>query len=163
MKINRFLFNQDKPVNFEESIDFSNAKLDPLHIRKIDNCLVKVSGHEYDDLLVLELDIKVDVIGVCSYTLEDVPIKLHFKEVLNFTDVEDDEEEDIIYEPKPIFDLDPYILGLIISEVPLKIVKPGAKIPSSGEGYRVLSEDDYENEQKNKVDHRWDKLNDIKL
>ena len=163
MKINRFLFNQDKPVNLEESIDFSNAKTDPLHIKKIENCFVKVTGNEYDELLVLELDIKADVTGVCSYSLEDVPIKLHFREVLNFTDEEEEADEDVLYESKPIFDLDPYILGLIIAEVPLKIVKPGAKIPSSGEGYRVLSEDDYEEEQKNKVDHRWDKLNDIEL
>ena len=163
MKINRFLFNQNKPVKIEESIDFSTAKTDPLHIRKIENCFVKVVGNEYDNLLVLELEISADVTGVCSYSLEDVPIKLHFKEVYNFTDEEEEADEDIFYEAKPIFDLDPYVLGSIIAEVPLKIIKKGVKLPNSGDGYRVLSQDDYEEEQKTKVDHRWDKLDDVEL
>ncbi len=161
MKINRFLF-KDKPVAFEEDIDFSHAELDLSHIRCVDKTHVKAVGQEYDDLLVLEVEVNSDIIGVCSYTLEDVPLHLHFKDTLEFSsEIQDDES--IFYEEKPIFDLDPYILGLIVSEVPMKIVKKGAKLPNSGQGYRVLSEDEYNKEQENKKDSRWSKLDDIEL
>ena len=161
MKISRFSF-QNNVLELEDDIDFSNAELDQTHIRKINSCHVKVHGHEYNDLLVLDLKVEADVIGVCSYSLEDVPIKLKFKDSLEFSnEVQDD--EDIIYEEKPIFELDPYILELIITETPMKIVKKGAKLPESGKGYRVLSEDEYLKEKAEKKDPRWSKLDDIDL
>ena len=160
MKINRFLF-QNKDYSLEDDIDFSNAYLDPSHIRKIESTHVKVSGVDYEDYLILNLDITTSVVGVCSYSLEDVHLNLHFKADLSFTYDEEDEDNNVI--DGPIFDLDPYVLDLIIAEVPLKLVKKGAKLPSSGEGYRVLSEDEYNKEQENKADSRWDKLNDIDL
>ena len=161
MKINRFTF-QNNVLELDDDIDFSNAELDQNHIRKIISCHVKVKGHEYDDLLILEVAVEAEIIGVCSYTLEDVPLKLKFKDSLEFyNEVSDD--EDIFYEDKPIFDLDPYILGLIIAETPMKIVKKGAKLPDSGKGYRVISEEEYNKEQESKKDSRWSKLDDVEL
>lgn len=161
MQINRF-FLQNGVLDLEEDIDFSNAELDQNHIRKILNCHVKVSAHEYDDLLVADIRVECDIIGVCSYTLEDVSLHLKFKDSLEFSN-EVNDDEDIFFEPKPIFDLDPYILGLIIAETPTRIIKKGAKLPSSGTDYRVLSEDEYLEEKKKKVDSRWSKLDDIEL
>lgn len=160
MKINRYLFS-NKNYSLEDDIVFTNLALDPTHIREISNTHVKVSGVDYEDYLVLDVEVTSDVIGVCSYTLEDVPLKLHFKTSLSFTYDEEDEENNII--KGPIFDLDPYILSLIISEVPLKLVKKGAKLPTGGAGYRVMSEDEYNKEQEEKVDPRWAKLDEVEL
>ena len=161
MKINRFAF-QNNHLEIEDDVDFSLAKLDQNHIRKINNTHVKVKGTEYDEIICLELDITTDVIGVCSYTLEDVPLHLHFKDSLEFSnDIDDDDE--IIYVDKPIFDIDEYILQLIIGEVPIKIVKKGAKLPESGSDYRVISEDEYLQEKSEKKDDRWSKLDDVEL
>ena len=52
--------------------------------------------------------------------------------------------EECFFEPGNEIDLDPHILALILAEVPHNIVKKGAKRPSSGEGYRVLSEEEFE-------------------
>ena len=161
MKISRFNF-QNNVLDIEDDIDFSNAELDHSHIRKISSCHVKVHGQEYEDLIILEIKIEAEVVGVCSYSLEDVPLKLKFKDTLHFSnEIEDDEET--IFEDKPIFDLDPYILELIITEVPMKIVKKGAKLPDSGNGYRVLSEEEYLKEKEEKKDSRWSKLDDVEL
>lgn len=161
MKINRFAFVNNH-LSVEDDIDFSLAKLDPGHIRKISNTHVKVEGEEYDEIIYLSLDISCDVVGVCSYTLEDVPLHLHFKDSLEFSnEIKDD--EDIIYVDKPIFEIDEYILELIIAEVPLKLIKKGAKLPSSGVDYRVISEDEYLKEKSKKVDSRWSKLDDIEI
>ena len=161
MQISRFNF-QNNLLELEDDIDFSHAELDLNHIRKIENTHVKVIAHEYDDLITMDVSVECDITGVCSYTLEDVPLHLKFKDSLEFSnEVEDD--EDIFFEPKPIFNLDPYILGLIITSTPTKMVKKGAKLPSSGTGYRVLSEDEYQEEKKTKVDPRWSKLDNVDL
>lgn len=161
MNLNRFLF-QNNVLELEDDIDFSSAELDQSHIRKISRCHVHVSAHEYDDLIVADVSVNADVIGVCAYSLEDVPLNLKFKDSLEFSN-EISDDEDIFYVDKPIFSLDPYILGLIIAETPVKIIKKGAKLPTSGEGYRVLSEDEYFKEQKDKTDSRWSKLDDLEL
>ena len=161
MQISRFNF-QNNVLELEDDIDFSSAELDQNHIRKIENTHVKVLAHEYDDLITMEVKVECDITGVCSYTLEDVPLHLKFTDSLEFSnEIEDD--DDIFFEAKPIFELDPYILGLIIASTPTKIVKKGAKLPKSGKGYRVLSEEEYESEKKSKTDSRWSKLDDIEL
>ena len=161
MKINRFAFTNNH-LEVEDDVDFSFANLDPNHIRKIEHTHVKVVGDEYEDIICLKLDINTDVTGVCSYTLEDVPLHLHFKDSLEFSN-EIDDDDDIIYVEKPIFDIDEYILQLIIGEVPLKLVKKGAKLPESGAEYRVISEEEYFKEKEKKKDDRWSKLDDVKL
>ncbi len=161
MKFNRFLF-QNNYLELEDDIDFSHAELDQSHIRKIASCHVKIKAHEYDDLIDMEVEVDTNIIGVCSYTLEDVPLHLHFKDSMQLSS-EISDDDDIFYADKPIFDLDPYILGLIIAETPMKIIKKGAKLPSSGEGYRVLSEEEFKKEQEEKTDSRWSKLDDIEL
>ena len=161
MNLNRFLF-QNHLLELEEDIDFSNEQLNQSHIRRIDSCHVKILAHEYDDLIVVEASVEAKVIGVCAYTLEDVELKLKFKDSLEFSN-EVSDDEDIFFEEKPIFSLDPYILGLIVAETPIKIVKKGAKLPQAGDGYRVLSEDEYQLEKRNKSDSRWDKLDEVKL
>ena len=55
------------------------------------------------------------------------------------------------------------ILALIDSYVPLNVTKPGAKKPTDGEGYRVLSEEELLEERKSAKDPRWAALDDIEL
>lgn len=160
MKINRLLF-QNKGYSIEDDLDFSSQSFDPTHIRNIGKTHVKITGQDYEDFLVLNFEIVSNVIGVCSYTLEDVPLTIKVNTSLTFTYEEEDEET--IHIDNPIFEVDEYILDLIIAEVPMKIVKKGAKLPSSGEGYRVLSEDEYNKEQEQKTDSRWAALDDIEL
>ena len=161
MKLNRLLF-QNKDYFLEGDIDFSNLEFDPYHIKKIGLTHVKITGSVFEDLLMLNFHIVSDVIGVCAYTLEDVPLHLDFKDSLEISnEIEDDEK--IFFEKNAIFDIDPYVLSLLVSEIPAKIVKKGAKLPEDGSGYRVLSEEEYEKEQENKTDSRWAALDDIEL
>ena len=161
MKINRALLTYGVPKTFEESIDFSAAELNPSHIRKIDCCDVTAEVTDYDSLLYVKLHIKSMVIGVCSYSLEDVEIKLNIEDDLTFSDNEDD--EDTYYCKDNIIDLDEYILGVLLANVPVKIVKKGAKLPKNGNGYRVLTQDEYDKEKEETTDSRWDALDNIEL
>ena len=159
MKINRALLTYGISKSFEDTIDFSLVQLDSSHIRKIDSCDVKVVATDYESILRLEVDIHSKVIGVCSYTLEDVELDINVKDEINFTD--DENDEDCYYTNETLIDLDEYILGILLANVPVRIVKKGAKLTKDGNGYRVLKQDDYEKEKENSTDHRWDKLDNI--
>ena len=161
MKINRALLKNGIPETFSEEVDFSHVELDPTHIRSIPHCVVKITATDYEEILHISLEINAVVIGVCSYSLEDVELKLKINDSLDFTD--DVEDVDNYYEKENLIDLDPYILGILLANVPVRIVKKGAKLPKNGAGYRVLSEDDYLKEQSNKKDSRWDKLDSVQI
>ena len=161
MKINRALLTNGITKEFEETIDFSHIEFDKNHIRSIQDCNVKAVATDYESILCIDVEISALVIGVCSYSLEDVEIPLKIKDQLVFTD--DESDEDNYYVEDNIVDLDEYILGILLANVPVKIVKKGAKLPSDGNNYRVISEDQYQKEKENSHDSRWDVLDDLDL
>ena len=89
-------------------------------------------------------------------------MKVKFHDEFFFSS-EEDSSQDCYYEPGVNIDLDPHILALILAEVPHNITKSGAKLPESGNGYRVLSEDQYLNEKKNKKNSAFDILDTIEF
>lgn len=161
MKLNRLLFINPNYV-LEGEIDFSKEHFNGEIIRGIPFCHVRITGSIYEDMLMLDMEIKATAIGVCSYTLEDVEVNINTRESLQISnEIEDDDT--IFYEKDNIFPIDSYVLSFIVSSIPNKLVKKGAKPPKSGECYRVLTEDEYEKEKANTVDPRWAKLDDIDL
>lgn len=104
---------------------------------------------DYDTFTeVVEARFKAKVILTleCAYTLEHFEQELELDEELCFNFVNPDiesESDDCFYEKGPYIELDHYVFALILSYIPLKVVKPGAKRPQSGEGYEVLAEDEY--------------------
>ena len=161
MKINRAVLTYGVAKTFKENVDFSHVELDPNHVRKIENCVVKATATDYETILRIELEINALVIGVCSYSLEDVELKLKIEDEINFSD--DENDPDCYFCNDTIIDLDEYILGILLANVPVRIVKKGAKLPEDGKGYRVISQDQYEKEKENSSDPRWDKLNELDL
>ena len=92
----------------------------------------------------------------CAYTLEEIPYQYQIKETVELAGNEDDEFE-IINET---IDIDQILITLIVSNVPMKVIKKGAKLPSNGEGYRVLSEEEALQEKKASP---FDALDDLEL
>ena len=161
MKINRALLVNGVSKAFEETVDFSSVEFGQNHIRSIPSCEVKAVATDYETILRITFEINALVIGVCSYTLEDVELPLKINDEINITD--DEEDEDSYYEKDNIIELDKYILGILLANVPIRIIKKGAKPPKSGSDYRVISEDDYNKEKENSKDHRWDILDSVKI
>ena len=162
MIINRAILPLNKTETFKEDVDFSSHKFDENHVKRIEKCSVTVDATEYGDVLRIQLKGEADVIASCSYTLEDVPLKVKFHEDFYFSS-EEDSSEDCYFEPSVNVDLDPHILALILAEVPHNVTKRGATLPKSGEGYRVLSEDQYLEEKKNKKNSAFDILDSIEF
>ena len=162
MVINRAILPLNKTETFCEDIDFSSQTFDENHVKRINKCSVKVDATEYGDVLRLQVSGEAELIASCSYTLDDVPLKVKLKEDFYFSS-EEDNSQDCYFEPSVNVDLDPHILALILAEVPHNITKSGAKLPESGDGYRVLSEEQYLEEKKNKKNSAFDILDTIEF
>ena len=162
MKINRATLKENEKEVFEEDVDFSSYHFNETHVRKVEGVHCAIEAYEYGSLLRVVFHIKATVVAVCSYTLEDVILSINLDDELYFTDEEND-DENLIYEKGNIIDLDPHILSLILSRVPIKVIKEGAEPPEDGSGYRVLSEDEYVKEREERKDSRWSALDDLDI
>lgn len=162
MKINRQQLEEGKEELFEENIDFSSYPFNDTHVRGIPFCYCQIKATEYGQTLRIIFHIKAKVTAVCSYTLEDVPLDLDFHDELEFSDM-DLPDDSLIYEPNRIIDLNPHILSLIFSKIPIKVIKPGAKLPENGDGYMVKTEEDYLKEKSGKKNSAWDVLDSVEI
>ena len=161
MKIDLRNYEIGKHYLIEDDVDFSNHQFaSNYRIRKILNCHLKLDLVVFEDIANMKLQLNGSVIGACSYTNEDVEVKYHVKENLSFSNDENSHAD--YYEKNPLFDFDPYLLALIDANVPLNIIKKGAKMPESGEGYEVLSEEEYNKKKSGGGgDSRWAALDNI--
>ena len=93
MVINRAILPLNKTETFNEEIDFSNQKFDDNHVRRIEKCSVQVDAIEYEDVLRVQVNGEADVVASCSYTLEDVPLKVKFKDEFYFSSEGDNSQD----------------------------------------------------------------------
>lgn len=162
MKIDLRKFELNKNYLINEDVDFSTHEFTKGNrIKRIDSCHLEISLTCYEDLARLVISGSGQVTGICSYTLEDVPYAYKFKEEISFS--KEEETETCYFEPEDVIDLDPYLFAFIDASVPLSLKKKGAKLPEAGDGYRVLTEDQLNEERKKSQDPRWSKLDDIDL
>lgn len=147
-----------KPLHLEGDLDVSTMNVDAhqslLAIKQI-HVDAEIQGMK--DIYEARVNVEAKVVLECAYTLEPIDYHLKFSDVITFSDVES-EDEYLMYAPGNEIELDPYIFGLLLVEVPTKIVKKGAKRPLGGDGYRVLSEKEFEQERSSKTDPRFDVL-----
>ena len=162
MKIDLRNYEIGKHYNLDLDLDFTNHTFSSNYrIRRINSCHVNLDIVVFEYITNISLKMSGEVIGACSYTNEDVVVPYKCKENMSFSSDKDSLAD--YYEPNNVFDLDPYLLALIDSSVPLNIIKKGAKLPKNGESYQVLSEDDYLKQKQKQGDSRWAALDDIDL
>lgn len=129
-------------------------------IRRLENVQADLEFY-YDalDQLNVRMDITGDMICPCAITLEDVyvPLDLHEQTRLSF-----EEEEDVYYIANEL-DLEDLLLTFILPATPIKVVKEGKIEYPRGDGWKVMTEDEFEKERKSEIDPRWQKLKEIKF
>lgn len=138
--------------NYDFSANFSLKGIDPFTLEVVFNT--------YEEVVEVELYAELNVTLECAYTLEHFAHPLTLNEVITFNfknpNIEN-ESDDAYYEKGPLIELDPYVYALILSYIPLKAIKPGATLPTSGEGYEVFDEDEY-NAKKQTVGDEFDDI-----
>jgi len=107
--------------------------------------------------LYLHLHVTGTMVVPCDITGEpvDVPLDTESDEVYSF---KSEDDIDIIPAQDGAVHIDPTVVSLIGLEIPLKVVKPGPIVYPKGDGWAVVTEQEYE-EQK-RVDPRLAVLKD---
>lgn len=160
MKFNKSQITPRELKTLEETITFKEVKKPLLELKDIH---VKANIFLDHDLINVSLEIKGNAVVECAYTLSPVDYPLNFTESIDISD--DETNIDAYYVKENVVDLNPIIYDLIVGEIPTRVIKKGAKLNKSGEGYRVLSEDELnkEHEEKKEFNSAFDKLKDLDL
>ena len=163
MKIDVGKLVSTKENVFEEDVVLNEEKfrlLPPL--LSVNKLHARAKVHRYQDFIDVNLEIKADVVLQCSYTLKPFEYKLHDEDEIHFASYDDGGDDIQIYKGN-LIDLDPYIYNLLSAAVPTSPKAPGAKLPSSGKNFRVITEDEYLEEKEEGTDPRFDKLKDLDI
>lgn len=146
------------PLIIEDEIIFDKKDYEQVFsLRKIEKVKVKAECANYGELINIDVHVEANLVLQCAYTLQDVDYFLKIEDTLEFSNEPLDEE---IFEiTGNEINLDKFILELIIANIPLRVIKKGAKLPKV-KGVQVLSQDEFEAQNKDKLDPRLSALDD---
>ena len=123
-----------KRIDINEDIYFNNIDYQKMNITKIN--VMHATGYakvNYEDNIELELNVSGSLVMPCAITLEDVivPINVHISQEILENTLNNDfflDLLDILWEN-------------IVLEIPIRVVKEGAKLESQkGVGWEIISE-----------------------
>jgi uncharacterized protein len=150
-------------TRFSDDIAFEVIP-EAMGIRRLDGVHVEglVFYERSSDRFIIEASITGTMILPCSITLEDVAVP--FTAELDVTYVYDpDDDPDVMLIGKDGLDLRESILNAIWLEKPLAVTKPGLSKYPQGDGWEILSEEDYARSKASKPDPRLVKLKEFKI
>lgn len=151
------VYNATEDVSFDPEVFKCHAPL-----IEVKGCRVELKAQRFEEFIYVTISLKAKVVLECSYTLKHFETTISGVDELHFAPSKDEDEDCIEYKGTSI-ELDQYIFNLLSASVPLSPKAPNAKTPSSGNGYRVLSEDDYLKEKEEVGNSQFDALKDLEF
>lgn len=154
-------------IDIDESLEFDLSNLN-LHSRLTALRDIFAEGHGYFDSHSSQFITDLRVEGImsvpCAISLKpfDIEFSIQYGEVFSFEPVSA-EEEGIEEVEGDTLDLKPYILAAILAEVPMKAVNPELETYPEGDGWVVMTEEDYIKQKSQEIDPRLAKLKDFKF
>ncbi|MEE0967383.1 MAG: DUF177 domain-containing protein [Bacilli bacterium] len=147
--------------DFDETITFPDEMFKNFsHINGLKE--IHVFGHGHLDSqnrqLFVEYTIKGQMILPCAISLEDVDYPFEINTSTIFAFYKPKEDEDVIEAKRDTADLTSVAFQEIMMEVPMRVVKEGATLKTSGTGWKVLNENEEKDEDY--IDPRLAKLKD---
>ena len=158
MKIDVLKLPYTKVAELSEDIVF-DPKVFVCHIPlvSVESCHAELKAQRFEEFIYINLSIKANVTLQCSYTLKNFKTTVEGSDELHFAPSKDEDEDCIEYNGTSI-EMDQYIFNLLSASVPLSPKAPNAKAPKSGNGYRVLSEDEFLKEKEEHGNSQFDSL-----
>ena len=129
---------------------------------EVKSCHVELKAQRFEEFIYVTISLKAKVVLECSYSLKHFETTISGEDELHFAPSKDEDEDCIEYKGTSI-ELDQHIFNLLSASVPLSPKAPNAKTPSSGNGYRVLSEDEYLKEKEETGNCQFDALKDLEF
>lgn len=155
------------PIHFEDEMEFDLSQFQNNHtsLRELHHVIVEgqITYDVNQDLAVVDYVVHGDMVVACSITNDDVKIGFegHSSELYSFSKV-DNLEDEIRVVKNDVIDLSESIFRTILFEVPLRVVKEGLTDYPKGDGWEVLSEEEFQKREK-PIDPRLAKLLEFKV
>lgn len=129
------------------------------------HCEASIRYGEGLDVALVTLKAEGTLVLKSTRTLK--PVDYNFKEedelTFSFSDDEELTDEDIIKLEEDEFDLHEYLVSLIVSSIPYKVVGKDEPESIKGDTWEVISEDEYSKRKENDIDPRFAALADLDL
>lgn len=158
------LERNDAPVMFDEDAVIDNAVFaQSVLIHGTDDVHVDGIGYLTDEDRIFTCDLHITGTMICpdAITGEDirVPFETESQEVYSF---EETDEEGVRVVTDEVIDLLPAVIDAIMLEVPISVTEADESEYPSGDGWRVMTEAEYQESRKDQIDPRLAKLKDFK-
>ncbi len=109
--------------------------------------------------LYIDFTVKGQMILPCAVSLENVDYPFDIDSSVVFAFYKPDDDEDVIEVKRDMVDLTPVVFQEIMMDVPMRVVKDNATLKTSGNGWKVLTEED-DCKDEDYIDPRLAKLKD---
>ena len=129
-------------------------------LKMIDGCKVKGSLFLEDGVIHCHLEADAVLTLEDSYTMEHFQKKQKLDEEFEILDDENGEGEGFIVSG-PSIEIKELVIALYRFSLPSKILHKGSKLPKSGDGYSVLSEEEAKKKAEETTSSPFDKLKDF--
>lgn len=132
---------------------------------KVDNIHVKgvLTYQSSLKCIVVEAKITASITGLDArdgQTFTKTNQNFDWNEQYFFADVNDDQHNIVLGDS---FDIKEYAIEQIVLNIPLNFTNNCGKISFVGKDFKLMSEEEYEEEQANQLDPRWEVLKDFKI
>lgn len=119
---------------------------------------------EHDRELAVDVTVSGEMIVPCAITLKPLPydFETKYQEVFSFYEAEH-EEDDIIHITGEEIDLKPYLRSAVIADIPMKVIDPELKEYPKGDGWEVITEEQFAKEKEDEIDPRLAKLKELDI
>lgn len=163
MKLDVLKLPFTKVLNISEDICF-DPEVFVCHkpLISVSSCHVDVKVQRFEEFIYITLKVNALVVLECSYTLKPFETKISGTDELHFAPSKDEDEDCIEYKGTSI-ELDSYIFNLLSASIPVSPKAPNAKAPISGDGYRVISENEFLKEKEETGNSQFDILKDLEF
>ena len=127
---------------------------------------VHVSGSGYlEGTYRFYADLRISGVMLCPDAITNLEIEVPFEtdaqEYYSFEEG-DDNDDSVRIVTDEVIDLLPAVIDAVMLEVPLQVTEAAAEDYPSGDGWRVISEEEYEKSRKATIDPRLAKLREFK-
>lgn len=144
---------------FENKTTFDGYPLS-YPISEVKSCHYSATVSKIGDYAHAKFAIVADLVLIDAVDGSCFPQKVRLEEDCDLLEQMDEEGEGYLATGSNI-DLDDIALRILISSFPIKVTRPGSKLPKGGKGYRVLSEETKEKELSDATNPAFDKLKDF--
>ena len=154
---------KDGRFTFDEMITFPNEMFHNLsQINGLKDVNVKGEGRldMKNRQLYVDFNVKGQMILPCAVSLEDVDYPFSIDSSVVFAFYKPSVDEEVVEVKRDKVELTPIVISEIMMEVPMRVVKEGATLKNSGNGWKVLSEEDAKQDEDDYIDPRLAKLKD---